>query len=141
MRIGLIGPPFIAIPPAAYGGTELFIANLARGLYERGHEVTVYGNGDSRLPCTVKWRYPHADWPPKDAIRAQLKNVDHTAWAMRDAAASADIIHLNDIVGVPFSHFIDRPIVHTLHHPHEAALSEQYDRYPEVEYVAIGEWL
>ena len=32
MRIGLIGPPFIEIPPRRYGGTELFIANLARGL-------------------------------------------------------------------------------------------------------------
>jgi len=33
MRIGLIGPPFIEIPPRRYGGTELFIANLARELH------------------------------------------------------------------------------------------------------------
>ena len=29
MRIALIAPPFIKIPPRFYGGTELFIANLA----------------------------------------------------------------------------------------------------------------
>ena len=62
-RIGLIAPPFIEIPPRRYGGTELFIGNLACELDARGHDVTVYGNGDSRLPCRVKWRYAHAEWP------------------------------------------------------------------------------
>src|SRR5438105_4309704 len=141
MHIGLIGPPFIAVPPARYGGTELFIANLARGLHARGQEVTVYANGDSRLPCRIRWRYAHADWPVHDPVRSELKNLDHTAWAVHEAAASADIIHLNDIVGVPFTRFTDQPVVLTMHHPHEPALSEQYARYPDVSYVSIGAWL
>jgi glycosyltransferase involved in cell wall biosynthesis len=142
MKIGLVAPPFIAVPPARYGGTELFIANLACALHARGHQVTVYANGDSTLPCRVKWRYPHAEWPLDDPVRSALKNIDHTAWAVYDAAASnLDIVHLNDIVGVPFVQFTDRPAVLTLHHPHEPALSEQYARYPEIEYVAIGAWL
>jgi glycosyltransferase involved in cell wall biosynthesis len=141
MRIGIIGPPFIAIPPARYGGTELFIANLARGLHACGHDVTVYGNGDSRLPCRVKWRYPHAEWPIDAPMAAELKNIDHTAWAIRDAAATADLIHLNDVVGIPFTRFVDQPVVVTIHHPHEPALSEQYLRYPDVQYVAVGRWL
>jgi len=141
MRIGLIGPPFISIPPARYGGTELFVAILARALHARGHDVTVYGNGESRLPCRVKWRYPHSEWPLDDPVRPQLKNVDHHSWAVRDAAEFTDVIHLNDIVGVPFTRFIDTPVVLTLHHPHEPALSEQYLRYPQIHYVAIGAWL
>src|SRR5678815_829959 len=60
---------------------------------------------------------------------------------MRDAAGSADVIHLNDIVGVPFTRFMKTPTVMTLHHPHETVLSEQYARYPAVDYVAIGAWL
>ncbi len=141
MHIGLIGPPFIAVPPARYGGTELFIANLARGLHARGHDVTVYANGDSKLPCRVKWRYPHAEWPVHDTVRAELKNLDHASWAVRDAAVSVDVIHLNDVTGVPFSRFVHQPVVVTMHHPHEAALSEQYARYPDIDYVAIGAWL
>jgi glycosyltransferase involved in cell wall biosynthesis len=141
MRLALIGPPFIEIPPRKYGGTELFIANLACELHSRGHDVTVYGNGDSKLPCRVKSLYPHAEWPLQDAIRPYLKNSDHTAWAMRDAATTADLIHLNDVAGVPFSRFIDTPIVLTVHHPHEPALSEQYLRYPEIDYVSIAAWL
>jgi len=79
MRIALIGPPFIEIPPRRYGGTELFIGNLARELCRRGEDVVVYGNGDSSLPCPVRWRYPHGDWPCDSSVRAQLKNADHTA--------------------------------------------------------------
>jgi glycosyltransferase involved in cell wall biosynthesis len=141
MKIGLIAPPFIEIPPRRYGGTELFIANLARSLDARGHEVTVYGNGDSRVPCRLKWRYPSADWPIEDSVRAQLKNADHTGWAVRDAAEFVDVIHLNDIVGAPFTSFVGVPTVLTVHHPHEPALSEQYLRYPDVHYVLIAEWL
>jgi glycosyltransferase involved in cell wall biosynthesis len=141
MRIGLIAPPFIAVPPATYGGTELFVANLASGLSARGHDVTVYANGDSRVPCRVKWRYPHSDWPVRDGVRAELKNLDHTAWAMRDASLTSDLVHLNDIVGAPFTHFTDVPVVLTMHHPYERALSEQYARYPAIDYVAIGGWL
>jgi len=141
MRIAIVSPPFIAVPPKRYGGTELFIAHLAARLHERGQEVTVYGNGESRLPCRVKWRYAADDWPLDDTVRADLKNIDHTAWAMRDAADSADLIHLNDIVGVPLTQFVKTPAVMTLHHPHEPVLSEQYARYPNVDYVAIGAWL
>jgi glycosyltransferase involved in cell wall biosynthesis len=141
MRLGLIGPPFIEIPPRRYGGTELFIANLSRELHARGHDVTVYGNGDSWLPCRVKWRYPHSDWPLADALGTQLKNADHTAWAIQDALSGVDVLHLNDIVGVPFTTFIDVPTVLTIHHPHERVMSEQYMKYPDIRYVAIARWL
>ena len=45
MRIALIAPPFIAVPPKDYGGTELFIAQLAEGLRKTGLDVVVYANG------------------------------------------------------------------------------------------------
>ena len=141
MRIAVISPPFIEIPPRRYGGTELFIGNLARELFRRGEEVVVYGNGDSSLPVPVRWRYPHSDWPCDSLVRAQLKNADHTAWAVRDALEFADVIHLNDIVGLPFTMFTEVPTVLTIHHPHDPELSDQYLRYPDTLYVAIAQWL
>ena len=36
MRIALIASPFISVPPKKYGGTELFIAQLAEGLTRLG---------------------------------------------------------------------------------------------------------
>src|SRR5262245_39377013 len=138
MHIAVIAPPFIPVPPTAYGGTELFIAHLAHGLHTRGHDVTVYGNGESRVSCELKWRYRRAQWPLADGVAAQLKNADHTAWAIQDASRSADLVHINDAIGVPFTRFIEQPVVHTLHHPYEGVLSDQYVRYPEIQYVAIS---
>ena len=103
--------------------------------------MTVYGNGDSSPGVALKWRYRHADWPPDGSTRANLKNADHTAWAIHDAASYADVIHINDVVGLPFSMFTRVPFVVTIHHPHEPELSEQYERYPQVHYVAIANWL
>src|SRR5262249_38232850 len=117
------------------------VGNLACELYRRGHDVVVYGNGDSSLPCTVKWRYEHADWPCRSALRSQLKNADHTGWAIKDAAGYADVIHLNDVVGLPFTMFTSVPTVLTIHHPHEPDLSEHYIRYPHILYVAIAQWV
>jgi glycosyltransferase involved in cell wall biosynthesis len=141
MRIGVIVSPFIAVPPRKYGGTELFAANLARELHGLGHDVTVYANGESSLPCRVRWRYEKTDWPPTDPARAQLKNADHTAWAVREAARSCDILHVNDVVALPFTRFVDTPTVLTIHHPHEPVLTEFYMNYPHIHYVAIADWL
>jgi glycosyltransferase involved in cell wall biosynthesis len=138
MHIGLVAPPFIEVPPVRYGGTELFVAHLAEGLEDRGHEVTVYANGESRPSGRLKWRYAHSEWPVADLIRCQLKNADHLAWAIADADTNVDVIHLNDVTALPFIHLINVPQVMTLHHPHEPALSEQCARYPGVAYAAIS---
>ena len=139
MRIAIVAPPFIPVPPIAYGGTELFVAQLAEGLVGSGHDVIVYANGESRVRCEVRWLYPNGDWPPVDPAAAHLRNADHTAWAIRDAARSADVVHLNDVIGLPFTRFVDVPVVLTMHHPHEPVLSAIYERYPRVEYVAISD--
>jgi glycosyltransferase involved in cell wall biosynthesis len=144
MRIGLIAPPFIEVPPRGYGGTELFVANLARELHARGHDVTVYANGQSSLPCRVVSRYPTSEWPPTDTLRMQLKNADHTSWAISEATrvpGAVDVLHLNDAVAVPFTRFVDIPMVMTVHHPHEPSLTEHYSKYPDIHYVAIANWL
>jgi len=138
MRIALIAPPFIAVPPEKYGGTELFVAILANALHRSGHDVVVYANGDSRVDCELRWRYRHARWPIVDTSIAPLENLDHTNWAVHDAAKSADVVHLNDAIGLPATLFVDGPVVLTLHHPHLPALSEFYGAYPRVHYVAIS---
>ncbi len=139
MRIALIAPPFIPVPPITYGGTELFISHLAEALHSRGHHVTVYANGDSRVSGDLRWRYRHADWPVADHAAAQWKNADHNGWAIHDAAMHADVLHINDAAGVPLTRFVDVPAIATLHHPHEPVLSDLYTKYPDVQYVAISE--
>ncbi len=139
MRVALIAPPFIPVPPIAYGGTELFVAQLAESLLERGHDVTVFANGESTVRCELRWTFPEREWPPRQGDSPTLKNLDHSAWAVHMASTGDfDIVHINDALAVPLSRFVSTPVVHTLHHPHEASLSSFYARHPWVHYVAIS---
>jgi glycosyltransferase involved in cell wall biosynthesis len=138
MHVGLIASPFITVPPARYGGTELFVANLSEALVRAGVEVTVYTNGESTLNANIRWRYPTQDWPLASANSGLLKELDHVSWAIQMATEECDLIHLNSTVAVPFSRFTSRPVVCTLHHPQEQSLTDIYERYDDLAYVAIS---
>lgn len=140
MRIGLIAPPFIPVPPKVYGGTELFVGHLAEGLKNRGIDVVVYTNGESTVSCELKFLYPQAQWPLEGEIFSNMKDVNHTSWAMADAARDCDIIHINNAPGLANSRFLDLPFVYTLHHPHEDGLTDFYSYYPQVQYVTISDF-
>ncbi len=138
MRIALVVPPFIAVPPKHYGGTELFVAELAEGLRAQGHHPVVYSVGESTVDCEVRWRRPRGVWPIESALESSLDDLDHASWACKDAAADCDIIHLNNAPGLIFSRFLPTPMVYTLHHPREDSLSRFYASFPGVHFVAIS---
>jgi len=138
LRIALIAPPFITVPPKQYGGTELFIAQLAEGLKAKGLDVVVYTNGESEVGVEKRWLFEKSQWPIKGDIYNHVSDSTHTAWALRDAVETADIIHINNATGVTFSEFIQQPMVCTIHHPLESALTDLYRRFARVEYVCIS---
>ena len=138
MRIALVAPPFIPVPPIDYGGTELFIAHLAKGLKALGQEVIVYTNGESTVDAEKRWMFPKSQWPPKPDDYAQLTDAEHTAWALEDALADCDIVHLHSAIGLPVSRFAPMPVVYTVHHHADAQLSALYSRLPHVDYVCIS---
>jgi glycosyltransferase involved in cell wall biosynthesis len=140
MRIALVAPPFIPIPPTVYGGTELFIAQLAQGLKKLGIDVVVYCNGESTVDVEKRWLYKQSHWPIKGEVYANLKDINHTAWAVRDAAETCDIIHLNNLPGLAHSRFVSTAFAYTVHHPTEPGLSAFYDHYPDVNYVTISDF-
>jgi len=137
MRIALVVPPFITVPPERYGGTELFVAHLAEGLREAGHEPVVYTVGASKVNCETRWRTRRGEWPIASALESSLEDLDHSSWACQDAG-DCDLIHLNNAPGLHLARFVRQPMVYTLHHPHEPALSRHYAQYPQVQYVAIS---
>src|SRR5487761_110650 len=47
MRIAMVAPLEIRVPPVAYGGIELVVRMLTEELVRRGHEVTLFASGDS----------------------------------------------------------------------------------------------
>jgi glycosyltransferase involved in cell wall biosynthesis len=140
MKIALVAPPFISVPPKKYGGTELFIGELAEGLQQKGVEVVLYANGESTASVETRWIYEKEEWPIQGEIEANLKGLNHSAWAIQDASSEADIIHLNHAPSLSFSHFVEKTFVYTIHHPYEQALAEYYALLPEVHYVTISDF-
>src|SRR5437763_3734047 len=140
MRIALVASPFIPVPPARYGGTELFIAQLAEGLQQRGVDVVVYANGESTVNAERRALYPKAQWPIQGEIYDNLKDQNHASWSLHDAAADCDLVHVNNVPGIVFSRFLSQPIVYTMHHPHVSGLSEIFDFFPHVQYVTISDF-
>jgi glycosyltransferase involved in cell wall biosynthesis len=141
MRVGLIAPPFIAVPPRRYGGTELFIARLAEALVAAGHQVTVYANGESRPAGRLRALYGEGQWPIVDAVPVSLRELNHSAWAVEEAIRDGlDVLHVNTAQALVCARFAAFPCVCTLHHPQEPNLSELYSHYPDVHYVAISEF-
>ncbi|HLH06793.1 MAG TPA: glycosyltransferase family 4 protein [Terriglobales bacterium] len=138
MKIALIAPPHIAVPPADYGGTELFVAQLAEGLHKRGVEVIVYTNAESTVNVERRSLYKQSQWPIKNAEHALVRALNHESWAIRDASKECDLIHLQSPHAITFSRFTEKPVVLTLHGPHDPKLSQLYTHFPDVYYVAIS---
>jgi glycosyltransferase involved in cell wall biosynthesis len=140
MRIALIVPPFISVPPKRYGGTELFACQLAEGLDRLGFDVVLYTNGESTCPVEKRWIYAESCWPIPADIHNDLRDINHGAWAVKDAAESCDIIHVSNAPSLVHSRFVATPFVYTLHHSHDKNLSNLYSFYPDVSYVSISEF-
>jgi glycosyltransferase involved in cell wall biosynthesis len=139
LRLALIAPPFIPVPPKQYGGTELFIAQLAVGLKERGIDVTVYTNGESEVDVAKRWLFAKSQWPITGDIYNHSRDYIHTAWSLEEAGRDSDLIHVNNATGITFSEFVRQPLVCTLHHPLEPGLTDMYKHFRKVDYVCISQ--
>ena len=141
MRVALVAPPFLPVPPKKYGGTELFIAQLAEGLKNSGIDVVVYTNGESTVGVEKRWLYETQQWPIKGEVFDNLQDFNHASWAIADAAPDCDVIHLNNVPALMFTRYVpDRKFVYTVHHVHEEQMSEVYDFFPKVEFVTISDF-
>jgi glycosyltransferase involved in cell wall biosynthesis len=53
MKIAQIAPPWLPIPPSGYGGIELVMYDLIEGLVRNGHDVVLFGTGDSHTSARL----------------------------------------------------------------------------------------
>ena len=100
--------------------------------------VSVYANGESTVNADVRWVYPKQDWPLSAEMSGLTKDLDHTSWAIKDAAEGCDLVHVSNALAVPFSRLSPLPFVCTLHHPCEPSITHLYERYKTVTYVSIS---
>lgn len=115
LRIALVAPPSESVPPAAYGGTERIVGELAVELHRRGHAVTVFASGDSAVPCELVPTAP-------SALRPLSQDDDGDGWMqvtmskVLERDESFDIIHSHlDWAGIILGHATRTPTVCTFH--------------------------
>src|SRR5258706_1668119 len=119
MRVGVIGPIWLDIPPKGYGGTEEVVYNLVNGLAEKGHDVTLFGPKTSKTKAKL---IPTIDIPLREQ-NIPWTNSSATFYHITEAFDQAnkfDIIHMHlnkdpDYIALPLSTFSKTPILFTLH--------------------------
>jgi len=135
MRIAMISTPFVPVPPRDYGGTELVVHELVEGLLHRGHQVVLFATGDSRSRGPIESLYAEARWPPEP-----LAELNHVSWALRQVAdGDFDLVHAHSPPALGAARLVPNlPLVYTLHHAMEPAVSDYYRYFAEVTFVAIS---
>ena len=124
MRIAIIAPPWVAVPPPAYGGTEAVIDTLARGLQAAGHDVLLYATGDSTCPVPTRWRLREAVGTANVSSATELQHVINAYEAVREWGP--DLVHDHTLIGPVYAQRFGLPVVTTNHGPFESELGDLY---------------
>ncbi len=113
MHVGLLAPPWVSVPPDSYGGTEVVVDNLARGLRARGHDVTLFTVGSSTCPVRRRSLFP----APAEPMGESTLEAAHVLAGL-DALAGCDVIHDHTALGALLAGLPRRrvPPMVTTHH-------------------------
>jgi len=115
MRIAQVAPLIESVPPKHYGGTERIVSYLTEELVRFGHDVTLFGSGDSvtgaRLIAPTR-RSLRKNERCKDPIAREVILIDHVL----EHAGEFDIIHFHTgYLHFPISRYLSVPHVTTVH--------------------------
>ncbi|MGI8608153.1 MAG: glycosyltransferase family 4 protein [Candidatus Dormibacteria bacterium] len=120
LTVAMVAPPWYPLPPHGYGGIELVVSLLARGLRGRGHRVLLLGAEDSHDAVVglapVDWRTDLGN-----VHNQGLRDVTYAARVHRYLSehGPVDVIHdhsgLSVVAGAQGRHLA--PVVHTVHGP------------------------
>jgi glycosyltransferase involved in cell wall biosynthesis len=92
LRIAQAVPPIERVPPDGYGGTERVVYDLVRELGRRGHDITTFASGDSRVPGRLVETVPMALRPAGHGGEVGGFMLATTLQVL-DLASKFDIIH------------------------------------------------
>jgi len=133
LRIAVLAPPWIAVPPSGYGGIEAVVWLLCEELVARGHDVTLFAapGSESAARVVTPLEGTHAN-----QIGSALFEADHVASAydMVEGAAGErrpfDLVHDHSgAMAVAMAHRLSLPVVHTLHAPFNDETRPFYTRH------------
>ena len=136
MRIAIVAPPWLPVPPVGYGGTEAVLDTLARGLKSAGHDVILCTTGDSTCDVEKRWVFEKAVGIGAGGSVTEIRHVLHAYENARDA----DIVHDHTLAGPLYSAALPGVrVVTTNHGPFNEELIDFYRAIaPRVPVIAIS---
>jgi len=118
VRICVIAPPWVPVPPPRYGGTEAVLDTLVRGLQAAGHDVLLATTGDATSVVDTTWTFAESVGVGVGGSAAELRHVLHAYEQAR--LWGADVIHDHTLVGPLYGGEGSIPVVTTNHGPFSA---------------------
>ena len=123
MRVAQIAPPWAPVPPALYGGIELVVDLLSRGLQAAGHDVVLWTVGESTCPVPRRGVLERAEGARIGMAVPELRHVVHAYESLSDF----DVIHDHTVFGPLYAaRFPERLVVTTNHGPFGTELDDLY---------------
>ena len=139
MKIALVAPPLLPVPPLRYGGIERIVGVLAEGLRARGHEVTLFAPGDSRVSCDLVATVTAGLW--NDGFHHDPRPYyRRTTEMVLEAATRFDVVHGHlDQHGFDLAELSPVAIVSTVHGRTDIdPIAGCIVRHPDTPLVAIS---
>lgn len=138
MNIAVLSPVCWRTPPRHYGPWEQVASNIAEGLVEHGHNVTLFATADSITSGKLSSVCEH----PYE----EDKSLDPKVWEclhisnLMEHAADFDIIHNNfDFLPLTYSKLIKTPMITTIHGFSSPKIIPVYKKYNDNNfYVSIS---
>ena len=140
LRILLVAPPLIPVPPPEYAGTERVIAAIGDELHRRGHTVALVASGDSVVPYEHIRSVERSLWST-GFLGDVASYMQHTAEIAWREAHRFDIVHAHlENHGFALGRHCPTGVISTMHGRLDApGLPELLESHPEVPLVAISE--
>lgn len=143
MKIAILSPPYLPVPPEGYGGVERIVHYLTEGLVKKGYDVTLFAPGDSKTSAKLISTFPKSIGNSGDMkFRAIFPLIQYSDCYKH--AEEFDIIHTHaEDLAIIMANMVKTPIVHTIHSTlYEGEGKEDklmiMKNYPNQSYIAIS---
>jgi glycosyltransferase involved in cell wall biosynthesis len=124
MRVAVVSPPWLPVPPVRYGGTESVIDTLVRGLERTGDEVLLCAPADSTSPVRTAATRERSAGTHAISAATELSHVVRAYDMLR--AWGADVVHDHTLAGPLYAERTGLPVVTTNHGPFDEDLRPLY---------------
>lgn len=140
LRVLLVAPPMLPVPPPTYAGTERVVGTIGDELHRRGHHVALVAAGDSNVPYELIPSVGRSLWRTgyDGDVASYMQQTVEIAWR---EAHRFDIVHSHmENHTFLLAEHCETPVITTFHGRLDVpGLPELLESHGRIPLVAISE--